>query len=168
MMAGALADYRARQAEFANLEDQQRFLESEIARTELRAPIRGVVLTAKVEERRGQRLERGESFLDIADLSTMEIEASVPEDDISGVRPGASAELKVYSYPARTFKGTIVRVSPRADEEKRFLVLVRVANHDLALRPGMTGRARLDIPPRPILWPIVMPVLRWVRFQLWV
>lgn len=168
MMAGALADYRARQAEYVNFEDQRRFFENELARTELKAPIRGVVLTAKVEERRGQRLERGESFLDVADLSTMEVEASVPENDINGVRPGTSAQLKVYSYPERKFRGTILRVSPRADEARRFHVLVRVANQDLALRPGMTGRARLDIPPRPLLWPFVMPIVRWMRFHFWV
>lgn len=167
-MAGALADYRARQAEFANLEDQQRFLEGELASTELRAPIRGVVLTARVEERRGQRLERGERLLDLADLSSMEIEASVPEGDVDGIHPGTSAQLKVYSYPERKFKGTIVRISPRADDERRFLVLVRVANPDMALRPGMTGRARLEIPARPFLWPFVMPIVRWVRFHLWV
>ena len=86
----------------------------------------------------------------------------------SGLWGCKSAQLKVYSYPGRKFRGTIVRISPRADEDRRFLVLVRVANPDMALRPGMTGRARLEIPARPFLWPFVMPIVRWIRFHLWV
>ncbi|MGH7731463.1 MAG: efflux RND transporter periplasmic adaptor subunit [Candidatus Eiseniibacteriota bacterium] len=165
---GSLADLRARQAEFASLTEEQDFLEGELARTELKAPVRGVVLTPRVEQLRGRRLERGETFLDLADLATMEVEAIVPEQDIQGVQSGSKAQLRVYSYPERRFRGTIVRIAPRADEAKRFSVRVRVDNADGRLRPGMTGRARLDIPPRPFLWPFLTPIVRWLRFQLWV
>lgn len=166
--AGSLADLRARQAEFASLTEELRFLETELDRTELKAPVRGVVLTPRVDRLRGRRLERGETFLDLADLATMEVEAIVPEQDIRGVRPGARAQLKVYAYPERSFRGTIAQVSPRADEEGRFRVRVAMDNPEGRLRPGMTGRARLDIPARPFLWPFVMPIVRWLRFQLWV
>ena len=165
---GSLAELRARQAEFASLTEEQSFLESELSRTELKAPVRGVVLTARTEQLRGRRLERGETLLDLADLGTMEIEAIVPEHDIQGLRAGSKAQLKVYSYPERYFRGTIARVAPRADQDRHFRVRVRVDNADGRLRPGMTGRARLDIPPRPFLWPFVMPIVRWVRFQLWI
>lgn len=165
---GSLAELRARQAEFASLTEERTFLEGELARTELRALVRGVVLTARVEQLRGRRLERGETLLDLADLATMEVEAVVPEQDINGVQPGSKAQLKVYSYPERNFRGTIVQVSPRADEGKRFRVSVRVDNADGRLRPGMTGRARLDIRPRPFLWPFLTPVARWLRFKFWI
>ena len=165
---GALADYRTRRAEEVSLEEQQRFLEDELARTELVSPVRGVVLTPRVELRRGQRLERGGVFLDVADISDMILEVGVPEHEIEGVRPGARAQLKVYSYPERTFRGQVIRVAPRASEQKTFTVTVRMPNPDQALRPGMSGRARLDVPARPFLWPVLAPIVRWLRLSLWV
>jgi RND family efflux transporter MFP subunit len=166
--AGAFADYRAREAEGSSLEEQQRFLEGELGRTELVSPVRGVVLTSRVELRRGQRLERGATFLDLADVSNMVVEVSVPEQEVEGVRPGAPAQLKVYSYPERTFRGEVIRVAPRANESRTFTVTVRMPNADRALRSGMSGRARLDVPARPFLWPLVAPIVRWVRMSLWV
>ena len=151
-----------------SLEEQQRFLEDELARTELVSPVRGVVLTPRVELRRGQRLERGGVFLDVADISDMILEVGVPEHEIEGVRPGARAQLKVYSYPERTFRGQVIRVAPRASEQKTFTVTVRMPNPDRALRPGMSGRARLDVPARPFLWPVLAPIVRWLRLSLWV
>ena len=166
--AGAFADYRAREAEGASLEEQQRFLEGELSRTELVSPVRGVVLTSRVELRRGQHLERGATFLDVADVSNMIVEVSVPEQEVEGVRPGAKAQLKVYSYPERTFRGEVIRVAPRANESRTFTATVRMPNADRALRSGMSGRARLDVPARPFLWPLVAPIVRWVRMSLWV
>lgn len=166
--AGDLAGFRAREAEANALEQRRRFLETELERTVIRAPIRGMVLTGLVERRAGQRLERGDTFLDLADLSSVEIEARVPEEDVHAVRPEAATRVKVYAYPERTFRGKVVRIAPRADESHAFRVLVRVANPDGALRPGMTGSARVSAAWRPFLWRFLAPLSRWVRFKTWV
>jgi putative peptide zinc metalloprotease protein len=165
---GDLAGFRAREAEANALEERRSFLEAELERTVLRAPTRGVVLTEQVERRAGQRLERGDTFLDLADLSTVEVEARVPEEDVDAVKLGARTRVKVYAYPERTFRGEVSRIAPRADDRHAFRVLVRVANPDGALRSGMTGSARIGASWRPFLWRPLAPLVRWLRFKLWV
>ena len=164
---GDLAGFRAHEADAGALEERRRFLETELERTVLRAPTRGIVLTAQVERRAGQRLERGDTFLDLADLSSVEIEARVQQEDVDAVRPGATARVKLYAYPERTFRGRLTRIAPRGDEQHAFRVLVRVANTDGALRPGMTGSARVSASWRPFLWRPLAPLARWLRFKLW-
>lgn len=162
-----LATFRARQATMNELFEREKFLLAELGRTELVSPTDGLVLTKDVEMRRGERLNRGESLLELADLSTMEIEVYVKEKDIDRVVVGRSARLKVHAYPARTFRGEITGVAPRAGPDGTFRVTVLLSNEDAALRPGMTGRAHLDAPNRPILRTILEPVLQRLRIKFW-
>jgi RND family efflux transporter MFP subunit len=164
---GDLATFRAQQAEINELFEREKFLLSEIDRTDLVAPIDGLVLTKDVELRRGERLSRGETFLDLADLSMMEVEVDVQEKNVDRVFTGRSARLKVHAYPGRTFRGQIVRVAPRASAGGTFRVTVRLSNEDGALRPGMTGRAHLDTPNRPILRAVLDPVVHRLRIKFW-
>jgi len=165
--AGEPAIYRARQAEIDELRREQQFLGTEIGRTDLVAPSAGVVLTSRVELRRGAHLMRGATFLELADLGSMEVEVAVPEEDIGGVRPGLGARLKVHAYPARSFRGQVTRIAPRAEKGRVFRVAIRIDNRDGALRPGMTGRAHLTIAPRPFLRTWLRPALRGLRFKFW-
>jgi len=162
-----LATYSSLQAEMSKLRDELRFLETELQRTDLVAPVSGVVLTPWVELRKGERLARGDTLLELADLTSMEVEVLVPEVDIGDIEPGAEARLKVHAYPRRTFYGEVMKIAPRAGEERSFRVLVRMDNADGALRPGMTGRAHVDIAPRPFLRWFLRPFVRWFRFKFW-
>ena len=155
------------QRELNELFEREKFLLSEIDRTDIVAPIDGFVLTKDVELRRGERLGRGETFLDLADLSMMEVEVDVQEKNVDRVFAGRSARLKVHAYPGRTFRGEIVRVAPRASADGTFRVTVRLSNEDGALRPGMTGRAHLDTPNRPILRAVLDPVVHRLRIKFW-
>lgn len=164
---GDLATFRARQAYLNELFERENFLLAELERTQIVAPIDGLVLTKDVELRRGERLSRGETVLDLANLSTMEIEVAIREKDIERVFAGRSARLKVHAYPGRTFRGEIKMVAPRAGPRGTFRVTVSLSNEDGALRPGMTGRAHLDTPNRPVLKTVLGPVLHRVRLKLW-
>jgi GAF domain-containing protein len=164
---GDLATFRARQAELNELFEREKFLLSELERTDLVAPIDGLVLTKDVELRLGERLSRGETFLDLADLSVMEVEVEVGEKNVDRVFTGRTARLKVHAYPGRTFRGEIVKVAPRAGAAGAFRVTVRLSNEDGALRPGMTGRAHLDTPKRPVLRTVLDPIVHRLRLKFW-
>jgi GAF domain-containing protein/biotin carboxyl carrier protein len=166
-VAGDLSTYRARQAKLGELKRVEQFLISELERTVLVAPSDGVVLTQDVERRRGDHLRRGETLLELADLAAMEVEVSLAGHDIRSVAPGSRARLKVQAYPGRTFRGEVTRIAPRSDRDGTFRVTVRLPNADRALRPGMTGRAHLEIPPRPPLVSFFAPVVRRLRLGLW-
>jgi len=165
---GELATYRAQQAEQARLSDEQVFVRAELDRTELVAPHDGIVLTPRVELLDGKRLARGDTFLEMASLERMDVEISVREDRVNEIEPGMIGRLRVHAYPGKTFRGQVVRVAPRADDRRRFRVVVAVENADGELRPGMTGTARVDTSWRPVLFRLLRPAARWLRFKLWV
>lgn len=165
---GDLAGYRARQEDLLELRREEEFLLREIGRTELVATIDGVVLTPRVDLRRGEHLARGQTLLEIADLSGLDVEVSVPEEEISALAAGKGARLKAHAFPGRTFHGVVDRIGARGESDRTFRVTVRVPNEDGALRPGMTGRAHIPIGPRPLLWSALRPVWRSLRLKLWV
>ncbi len=167
-MQGDLATYRARQSALGEFFESEQFLIKELERTSLVAPIDCIVLTRDVELRRGQHLMRGEIFLELADLSVMEAEVWVPENDVHRLEVGRRARLKVHAYPDRAFRGEIVRIAPKADGDGTFRIIVRFDNEDGALRPGMTGRAHLDAPNEPLFVRGLRPLLRWLRLKFWV
>jgi RND family efflux transporter MFP subunit len=164
---GDLATFRSRQAELNELFEREKFLLAEIERTDFISPIDGLVLTKDIKLRLGERLGRGETLMDLANLSVMEVEVDVNEKSVDRVHPGRSARIKVHAYPGRTFRGEIVSVAPRAGADGAFRVTVRLSNEDAALRPGMTGRAHLDTPNRPVLRTVLDPIVNRLRLKLW-
>ena len=165
---GDLSTYRARQAKLNELYEREKYLETELGRTELTVPTSGVVLTPNIERRRGEHLRRGETLLEVADFTTMEIEIDLAGHDLERVRLGCAARLKVHAYPSRTFRGQVVRIAPAANPDGSFRVAVELPNADGALRPGMTGRAHVEVSARPVLASFLEPVLRRARLALWI
>jgi len=164
---GDFATYRARQAALTELRSTESYLTEQLRATDLTAPTGGVILTPDVERLAGIHLVRGQTFLDMANLSTMDVEVAVPEQDLGWVAPGRGARLKVHAYPGRTFRGEVVRVAPEAGPGGDFRVTVRLPNPDGALRPGMTGRAHLVAPAEPVLRKWLRPLARRLRLRFW-
>ena len=67
--------------------------------------------------RRRHRVPGAELFR-IIDPSSMRLEASVPSEDLSGLRVGADVDFTVRGYD-RSFTGRIERIAPQADSTTR-------------------------------------------------
>jgi GAF domain-containing protein len=144
--------------------------EERFARTNLRAPAAGVIVTPRLEERVGQNLSRGAEFCVVADVGTVTAEVAVPEEDSSLVLPGQPAEAKLYPYPTRAFSGEVTRVGARIREEgkDRFVVAeVSVSNSDGLLKTGMLGRAKIRVGQRRIVTLLLRKPARWLYNKLW-
>ena len=117
-----------------------------VSQAHLRAPIAGIVVTAKVEERVGAMLKPGEVFAEIVQADRMAAEMSVPEADLSLVRPGRNAALKFNAFPTVTFAGTVERIGAQTKAEageQYFLIRAVFDNTAHLARDGMVGRARI-------------------------
>jgi RND family efflux transporter MFP subunit len=133
-------------------------------RTQLRAPIDGVISTPHIENAVGRHLQHGESFAEILDSSQAIVDVAVDDVDAGLVRPGLRAVLKLNSYATRTFRGNVSIVSPRAEtqhDERVFFARVALENPDGSLRTGMEGRGKVTVGwfpsgyvffRRPVLW----------------
>jgi RND family efflux transporter MFP subunit len=144
--------------------------EEKLERTRLRAPEAGFIMTPRLEERVGQLLPAGAEFAVLAGTSAVLVEVAVPEREASLLAAGQKVDVKVNSYPYRTFPGTVVHLGAavREEGEERFVIAeARVENADGLLRPGMLGKAKVSTGTQRLLRALLRKPARWFWARLW-
>ncbi|MDD5384468.1 MAG: efflux RND transporter periplasmic adaptor subunit [Gallionella sp.] len=107
-------------------------------------PVNGIVLEKKAFE--GMRFMPGEMLYQIADLSTVWVMADVFEQDISMIRTGAKAKVKINAYPDKEFEGTITYIYPTLKPETRTVtVRLEIANPHGLLKPAMFAQVEISV-----------------------
>jgi RND family efflux transporter MFP subunit len=150
----------------AELDRSRQMLE----KAKLRAPIGGVVATPNVENFAGRKLQQGDSFAEIVDLSETTIDVAVDDEDAGLLKVGQKAVVKLNSYPTRTFHGDVVIVSPKAEtlhENPVFYARVAVPNADRAIRSGMEGRGKIRVRWYPAGYVFFRRPLLWAYSKVW-
>jgi RND family efflux transporter MFP subunit len=117
-----------------------------VAASQLLAPIAGIVVTPKIEDKKGTMVKPGDSFAEIVGADRIAAEMSVGESDLELVRPGNSVALKLNAFPTTTFQGTIERIGAQTQAvagDQYFIVRAIFNNPRGLARDGMVGRARI-------------------------
>jgi multidrug resistance efflux pump len=144
--------------------------ESRLANTDLRAPVAGMIVTPRIEERAGQFMTKGAEFCVVADIGSITAEVAVPEDDASLIHPGQRVALKLNPYPTRSFAGVLARPGShvREEDKERFVVAeVQVQNAADLLKTGMQGKAKISTVSVPIGVAIFRKPARYLWNKLW-
>jgi RND family efflux transporter MFP subunit len=139
-------------------------------RTQLRAPIDGVVSTPHIENFVGRRLQHGESFAEIMDSSQAVVDVAVDDVDAGLVRPGLNAVMKLNSYATKTFRGKVTVLSPKAEmrhEERVFFARVALENPSGVIRAGMEGRGKVTVGWYPAGYVLFRRPVLWAYSRLW-
>jgi multidrug efflux pump subunit AcrA (membrane-fusion protein) len=111
----------------------------------IRSPISGYV-TRKYQVE-GEYVEEGARLYDVADLSTVWIEAQVYEEDVAFLQVGLPVSARVKAYPDKSFPGKVAFRNPHLDTATRTLrVRFDLDNPDGKLSPGMYATVRIDVP----------------------
>lgn len=112
---------------------------------EVTSPLSGVVLERTVTV--GETVDPSKSLIHVADLSQLVAQAEVYEADLSKVRIGQAARLRVVPYPDRIFTGRVVRQSDAIDPARRTLrIWIEVQNTpDGKLKPDMFAQVYLIV-----------------------
>ena len=106
------------------------------ARATLTAPIAGVV--TELVAREGMTVMAGAPLFRINGLSTIWVNAEVPEGLATQVRPGNPVEARAPALPGMTFKGKVSAILPEVNPATRTLkARVELANTSSQLVPGM-------------------------------
>ena len=109
------------------------------------APFGGTIIESPALA--GQAVDAGAALFKIADLSVVNVAAQVPERNLSSIRIGQGASIRVPSFPNLRFAGRVDRTGDQVDPEKRTVeALVRVTNTNRALKPGMFATVVLHVP----------------------
>jgi Cu(I)/Ag(I) efflux system membrane fusion protein len=102
----------------------------------LTAPIGGVI--AELGVREGAAVAPGQTLFRIVDLSTVWVNAEVPEAQASWVTPGALVQARVPAYPGRVFEGRVGALLPEVSAATRTVrTRIELANPGSLLKPGM-------------------------------
>ena len=145
-------------------------LDEQIRSSTVRAPVRGVVLTARPEERVGSHAGAGDLLAVVGRTDSLELEFGVEERDITRVQIGDEVRLRIAAMPQHTFDGRVTSIgatSISATGAASFPVRAVVANPDGLLRPGMAAHARVLTEPASALWRILRAPVRATRLAWW-
>jgi Cu(I)/Ag(I) efflux system membrane fusion protein len=119
-------------------------------RITLTAPIDGVV--ADLATREGMAVMAGGTLFRINGLSTVWVNAAVPESQAPLLRPGASASARSLALPGTELRGNVQAILPDVDPVTRTIrVRVELANPEFLLAPGMFVDVSLEAPAREAL-----------------
>lgn len=164
---GAKAAYDSAVANITRTEGLLNQMRDQLTKAIIYAPIDGTV-TSRTSEI-GERVVATGSFagteiMRIANLSNMEVRVNINENDIVNVKVGDKARISIDAYPTRKFTGFVKEIAAAAkttglstqEEITNFQVKIRVADKDVALRPGMS--ANVDIETKTVENVIAVPI----------
>lgn len=134
-------------------------IEERLARTQVRNPVAGTVLTTFAEE--GEYVQQGRPLYTIAPLDTLVLRAYVSGGQLAALELGGTVEVRFDAGDGTLAgrSGRISWISPSAEftptpiqtREERvdqvYAVKVRVPNPDGRIKIGMPGELVLDSPP---------------------
>jgi HlyD family secretion protein len=140
-------EIRAAEAQVHQMQAALDYAQTQLASTEIKAPVSGTVLQRIVE--RGEMVtpsafgESGArtSVVSLADLNDLQIELDISQADFARLKMGQSAEVIPEAFPNLKYSGYIAEIAPEANRAKSTVqVKVKVENPDEQLRPEMSAR----------------------------
>jgi GAF domain-containing protein/multidrug resistance efflux pump len=167
---GAVAEERMHRARLVALRQRVALLDEEIATTTVRAPVSGVVLTSRPEDRVGTYLEPGDLLVTLGRTDSLELEFGVAQREIGRVGVGQRVRVRVDALPGRTFEGRVTFVGPVPLDSAgpvRFPLRAVVPNPGRLLKPGMAASARVLTAPASVAGRLLRGPARWLRLTWW-
>ena len=138
----------------------------DLDRTEIRAPVDGIVVKKSVEP--GQTvaasLQAPELFVIAQDLRQMQVDTSVDESEVGRIAIGQQAAFTVDAFPGRTFRGAVTQVRKAAQVVQNvvtYIAVIGTSNTDLSLFPGMTANVRITVDTRENVLKVPNAALRF-------
>ena len=150
-------EIRAAQAQVQQMKAALDYANTQLAATEIKAPVAGTVLERIVE--RGEMVSPSAfggsgartSVVDLADLTDLQIELDISQSDFSRLKMEQRAEIVPDAFPNLRYNGFIAEIAPEANRAKSTVqIKVKVDNPNAQLRPEMNARVNfLSDKPAP-------------------
>jgi membrane fusion protein, multidrug efflux system len=124
--------------------------EKQLSYTRVTAPFSGVVSERPVSG--GDVVQPGTAIYTVVDPSSLQLEASIPAEQLATLRVGSPVEFTVTGYANHTFRGAITRINPTADPATRQVrVYAEIPNTGNDLVSGLYAEGRVESESRVAL-----------------
>jgi len=145
------SEVKAAKAQVLSAQAALELADIQLSHCELSAPFQGIIVSRNVEP--GEVVSPGQEVMSVADLSKVDLKVFVAETEIGMVKPGQQAEVKIDTFPARAYRGTVSFISPEGEFTPKviqthkervklvYLVKIIIPNPNLELKPGMPADA---------------------------
>jgi multidrug efflux pump subunit AcrA (membrane-fusion protein) len=183
------SEIKRAQAKLAAVENELRVAKEQVRESVISAPIDGIVVYMPLHiasefrpVRIGDSLYPNQPFLMLHDMRDLVIRCELPEGELSKVQEGQQVFVQPLAYPDLRLRGAVESVSPMAQVssgrpawQKFFQVVVRLADVDPRLRPGMTVTTHVlsyfnpdvvSVPRTAVSWENGKPVVKVVSGSL--
>lgn len=157
----------AKETALASAKAQAGMARNQAAYATLAADHAGVVAAVLAEP--GQVVSAGQPVLRIAMDGEREVAIAVPEGDVTGLKPGMTAEISLWSGD-RAYQGKLRELSPAADPATRtYAARVSILDADAGLALGMTASVRFGAESSPALVvPLAALFQQGEKFAVWI
>jgi len=162
---------RVLSARITQTDAQLELLQEQLSRTQLTAPIGGVIVKGDLSQSLGSPVEQGLVLFEIAPLDEYRVILHVDERDIMEVAEGQQGQLALTAMAGETLLFSVNRITPVSSQEQgsnTFRVEARLYDPSPHLRPGMEGTGKIIIGQRRLIWIWTHSLVDWLRLALWV
>lgn len=152
------ARYQSAKEQVNQAQAAVRRAKDDLSKTTIYAPMTGTVSTLNKEV---GEIALGSQFQEdvimiVSELSVMEAQVNVDENDIVNISLGDSASIEIDALPEQTFSGVVSEIASSAnitgagttEQKTEFEVKISIIDAVKQLRPGMTASADIVIETR--------------------
>lgn len=160
----------AEQAQLEALVQQRAEIEGKAARTVMRMPFDGNILSLHLKQRLNSLLDKGAPFATVESVGQVTAEIEVPESDIAFVKVGSPVRIRANAYYERVFDGKVQTIDRNVTNKsfgKVFKVIAVIDNTKGELKTGMTGYAKVVAGSIPVWKAFSLALVRFFNVQVW-
>lgn len=164
------AQVRILGAQIDQAEARIALLVEQLARTRITAPFDGVIVSGDLSQSLGTPVSRGDVLFEIAPLDSYRVILNVDERDISQLREGQTGRLALAGFAGEPRAIRVEKITPVAEAgegRNLFRVEAVLLGSSEALRPGMSGVAKIGVDERNLFWIWTHKLGYWLRLWWW-
>jgi multidrug efflux pump subunit AcrA (membrane-fusion protein) len=152
------------------MQAQLDLVQSQLDRSQVRAPFDAVVVHGDLSQRLGAPLEQGAELMTLAPAGQYRVIVEVDEADIAKVSAGQEGSLALSALPWDSLPVRVARITPMAttlEGRNVFEVEAELTQSSANLRPGLAGHARIHVGQRPLMIGWAMRAADRTRMAWW-
>ncbi len=126
-------------------EKKLQYAENDKANMSVTAPISGLIVSKEVEN--GDKIQSGQTILEVSDISNLKAKVSVDELDISKIKKGQKVKINSSSIQNKNYEGEVESISPKGVTENNvttYDVIIKLKDTK-DLKIGMTINSEIIV-----------------------